>query len=151
MICRWKFQICSWKCKAVKKYLGRGWLGINKMMANAWGCHFISTHGFEFWFLKVTVITFMWELLAVQNSGGFSTTAEPESAFSQVPQVIFRHFKVGEALGLNTLLVVVMTTCSLAFQLNCFIFHPVQLLFAQWSVSHSVTWQTEPKFSRGGP
>lgn len=49
--------------------------------------------------LKVTVITLRGASYSAESRGFRQTTAEPESAFSQVPQVIFRHFKVGEALA----------------------------------------------------
>lgn len=89
MICRWKFQICSWKCKTVKKYLGRESTGNNKWWQNAWGClmnHFISTHGFEFWF-KSHCHHLMWELLTVQNLGGFGRQLlSPNLHFHKFPR-----------------------------------------------------------------
>ena len=153
MTCRWKFQICSWKCKTVKKYLGRESTGNNKWWQNAWGClmnHFISTHGFEFWF-KSHCHHLMWELLTVQNLGGFSRQLlSPNLHFHKFPRWFLGTLKLEKHWPKY------FVGCCHDNLLTCipselFYFHPVQLLLAQWSVSHSVTWQTESRFSRGGP
>ena len=60
--------------------------------------HFILIHVFEFWF-KIHCQCLTWELLTMQNLRSQLTAAESKSPSSQVPQVILRHFKVGEALA----------------------------------------------------